>query len=106
VLSILIGIAVADGLIADIDQPLRELLPKHREAMSGDTAKVTLRQLMAMSGGFNTSFLAGLSGRSTGSLAIASSTCCSSDGRSSNLARSSGTPMSVLTWLPRCSRLR
>jgi CubicO group peptidase (beta-lactamase class C family) len=56
VLSSLIGIAVADGLIADIDQPLRELLPKHREAMSGDTAKVTLRHLMTMSGGFNNEF--------------------------------------------------
>ena len=53
VLSILIGIAIADGLIADIDQPLSTLLPKHREAMSGDTAKVTLRHLMTMSGGFN-----------------------------------------------------
>ena len=52
VLSILMGIAIADGLIADIDQPLAELLPKHRQAMSGDTAKVTLRHLMTMSGGF------------------------------------------------------
>ena len=34
VLSILIGIAIGDGLIADVDQPLRALLPKHREAMS------------------------------------------------------------------------
>ena len=39
VLSILIGIAVADGLIADIDQPLGELLPRHREAMTGDAPK-------------------------------------------------------------------
>ena len=52
VVSILIGVAIADGLIADIDQPLGELLPKHREAMSGDTAKVTLRHLMTMSAGF------------------------------------------------------
>jgi CubicO group peptidase (beta-lactamase class C family) len=59
VLSILIGIAVADGLIADIDQPLVQLLPKHREAMSGDTAKVTLRHLMTMSGGFNNQFPGG-----------------------------------------------
>ena len=54
--SILIGIAIADGLIADIDQPLSALLPKHRKAMSGDTAKVTLRHLMTMSGGFNNEF--------------------------------------------------
>jgi CubicO group peptidase (beta-lactamase class C family) len=53
VVSILIGIAIADGLIAGVDQPLVELLPKHRHAMSGDTAQVTLRQLMTMSGGFN-----------------------------------------------------
>jgi CubicO group peptidase (beta-lactamase class C family) len=55
VLSILIGIAIADGLIDDIDRPLIELLPKHREAMSGDrdATKVTLRHLMTMSGGFN-----------------------------------------------------
>ena len=56
VVSILIGIAIADGLIADIDQPLSALLPKHRKAMSGDTAKVTLRHLMTMSGGFNNEF--------------------------------------------------
>lgn len=59
VLSILIGIAIGDGLIADIDQPLSALLPKHREAMSGDTAKVTLRHLMTMSGGFNNQFPGG-----------------------------------------------
>lgn len=53
VVSILIGIAIADGLIANVDQPLAELLPEHRQAMSGDTANVTLRHLMTMSGGFN-----------------------------------------------------
>ena len=56
VLSILIGIAIEDDLIADIDQPLVELLPNHRDAMSSDTAKVTLRHLMTMSGGFNPEF--------------------------------------------------
>jgi CubicO group peptidase (beta-lactamase class C family) len=56
VLSTLIGIAIGDGLIADIDQPLSALLPEHRDAMSGDTAKVTLRHLMTMSGGFNNEF--------------------------------------------------
>jgi CubicO group peptidase (beta-lactamase class C family) len=59
VLSILIGIAIADGLIADIEQPLSALLPEHRKAMSGDTAKVTLRHLMTMSGGFNNEFPGG-----------------------------------------------
>jgi CubicO group peptidase (beta-lactamase class C family) len=52
VISILIGIATADGLIAGIDQPLAELLPDHRQAMGGDVAKITLRQLMTMFGGF------------------------------------------------------
>jgi CubicO group peptidase (beta-lactamase class C family) len=52
VISILIGIATADGLLAGIDQPLAELLPDHRQAMSGDIAKITLRQLMTMFGGF------------------------------------------------------
>ena len=59
VLSILIGIAIDEGVIADIDQPLGTLLPKHREAMSGGTAKVTLRHLMTMSGGFNNEFPGG-----------------------------------------------
>lgn len=53
VISLLIGIAIADGLIASIDQPLAELLPDHRRAMSEETGKVTLGQLMSMSGGFN-----------------------------------------------------
>jgi CubicO group peptidase (beta-lactamase class C family) len=52
IVSTLIGIAIADGLIADLDQPLSALLPKHRKAMSGQTAKVTLRQLMSMTAGF------------------------------------------------------
>jgi len=52
VLSILIGIAIADGLIANLDQPLTKLLPKHRRAMTGDTGSVTLRHLMTMTAGF------------------------------------------------------
>ena len=31
VVSILIGIAIGDGLIASIDQPLAELMPEHRQ---------------------------------------------------------------------------
>ena len=53
VVRILIGIAIADGLIAGVDQPLAELLPGHRGAMSAETAEVTLRHLMTMSGGFD-----------------------------------------------------
>jgi CubicO group peptidase (beta-lactamase class C family) len=53
VISILIGIATADGLIASIDQPLTELLPEHRQAMGDDVAKLTLRQFRTMFGGFD-----------------------------------------------------
>ena len=53
VVSILIGIAVADGLIANVDERLAELLPEHRHVMSDDSANVRLRQLMTMSAGFD-----------------------------------------------------
>jgi CubicO group peptidase (beta-lactamase class C family) len=59
VLSILIGIAITDGLIGGVDQPLSELLPDHRQAMSDATAQTTLRQLMTMSGGFDDYWPAG-----------------------------------------------
>jgi CubicO group peptidase (beta-lactamase class C family) len=52
VLSALIGIALDEKLIKDIDSPLSELLPRQRAAITGDLARVTLRQLMTMSGGF------------------------------------------------------
>ena len=52
VVSTLIGIAISDGIIDDLDQTLGELLPKHRSAMSAGVASVTLRQLMTMSAGF------------------------------------------------------
>ena len=52
VLSALIGIALDEKLIKDIDSPLGELLPRQRVAITGDMARVTLRQLMTMSAGF------------------------------------------------------
>jgi CubicO group peptidase (beta-lactamase class C family) len=52
VLSALIGIAIGEKLIKDLDSPLVELLPRHRAQMTGDLARVTLRQLMTMSAGF------------------------------------------------------
>ena len=52
VLSALIGIALDEKLIKDLDSPLSELLPRHRAQMSGDMARVTLRQLLTMSAGF------------------------------------------------------
>jgi CubicO group peptidase (beta-lactamase class C family) len=52
VLSALIGIALDEQLIKDLDLPLAKLLPRHRAQMTGDLARVTLRQLMTMSAGF------------------------------------------------------
>ena len=52
VVATLIGIAIDDGLIPSVDQPLSVLLPEHRKAMTPTTSRVTLRQLMSMSGGF------------------------------------------------------
>jgi CubicO group peptidase (beta-lactamase class C family) len=52
VVSTLVGIAIADGLIAGLDQPLSELLPEHRRKMTAQVATVTLRDLMTMGGGF------------------------------------------------------
>jgi CubicO group peptidase (beta-lactamase class C family) len=52
VLSTLIGIAISDGLLRGLDQPLSELLPQYDRVMKPSVAKVTLRQLMSMTGGF------------------------------------------------------
>ena len=52
VVATLIGIAIDDGLIPSVDQPLSVLLPEHRKAMTPTASQVTLRQLMSMSGGF------------------------------------------------------
>ena len=38
VLSALIGIALDEKLIKDLDSPLGELLPRHRAQMTGDMA--------------------------------------------------------------------
>ena len=52
VVATLIGIAIDEGLIPSVDHPLSVLLPEHRTAMTPTTSRVTLRQLMSMSGGF------------------------------------------------------
>ena len=52
VVATLIGIAIDDGLIPSVDEPLSVLLPERRKAMTPTTSRVTLRQLMSMSGGF------------------------------------------------------
>ncbi len=51
-LATLVGIAVADGLIDDLDHTLAQLLPRHRSAMDAKVATVTLRQLLTMTAGF------------------------------------------------------
>ena len=44
----LIGIAISEGLIRDLQQPLSELPPQYHRIMKPLVAKVTLRQLMSM----------------------------------------------------------
>lgn len=53
VVSTLVGVAIADGIIENLDQTLGELLPKQHSVMSAEVANVTLRQLMTMSAGFS-----------------------------------------------------
>lgn len=52
VLSALVGIAVGERLIEDLDQTLPELVPGYAADMSREQRAVTLRQLLAMAGGF------------------------------------------------------
>lgn len=52
VVSLLVGIAIDEGLIGGVDQTLAELLPDDRDAMSPAVARTTLRQLLTMTGGF------------------------------------------------------
>ena len=52
VTSALVGIAIADGLIAGVDQTLADLLPGHKAQMTAEIASVTLRQLMNNTAGF------------------------------------------------------
>lgn len=47
----LIGIALREGLIKSLDQPLAELLPKYRPLLTGEKAKLTLRHVLTMSTG-------------------------------------------------------
>ncbi|PVY37224.1 serine hydrolase domain-containing protein [Pontibacter virosus] len=50
IVSILVGIAVQEGAIQSIDQPVGDFLPAFKE---GDKAKITLRHLLWMSSGLN-----------------------------------------------------
>ena len=51
VMSMLIGIAIGEGLISSVDQSLAELLPAYAETMAPGVGAVTLRQLLTMTGG-------------------------------------------------------
>lgn len=51
VMSMLIGIAIGEGLIGGVEQTVGELLPSHAAAMTPETAAITLRQLLTMTGG-------------------------------------------------------
>jgi CubicO group peptidase (beta-lactamase class C family) len=52
VMSLLIGIALEEGAITDVDQTLDALLPRYADVMDGRTRSVTLRQLLTMTAGF------------------------------------------------------
>lgn len=51
VMSVLIGIAVSEGLIAGVDQTLAQLLPDHVSVMAPGVGAVTLEQVLTMTGG-------------------------------------------------------
>jgi CubicO group peptidase (beta-lactamase class C family) len=51
VLSTLIGVAVADGLLS-LDDTLKQMLPEYAKQMTPQVARVTLRDLLTMRGGF------------------------------------------------------
>jgi CubicO group peptidase (beta-lactamase class C family) len=53
VVSALAGTAIRDGLIRDVDQPVGELLPEHRAAMSPTVAALPLRELLTMTAGLD-----------------------------------------------------
>jgi len=48
--SILVGMAIDEGKIKSIDQPVSDFLPEFRE---GDNAKLTIKHLLTMSSGIN-----------------------------------------------------
>jgi CubicO group peptidase (beta-lactamase class C family) len=52
VMSLLVGIAIGEGAIADVHQTLAALLPRYADVMDETTRSVTLRQLLTMTAGF------------------------------------------------------
>ena len=48
VMSILVGVALDEGVLGSIDQTLSELLPEYAAIMEQDVAGVTLEQVLTM----------------------------------------------------------
>ena len=51
VMSMLVGVAIGEGLIGSVDQTVAELLPAHVPTMAPGVGAVTLGQLLTMTGG-------------------------------------------------------
>ncbi len=49
--GLLTGIAIDRGMIKSIDQPIAELLPKQRDLLEGEKARITVRHLLEMTTG-------------------------------------------------------
>ncbi|MEM6851617.1 MAG: serine hydrolase [Pseudomonadota bacterium] len=47
----LIGIALHEGVLSDIDQPLSEILPDYANLLTGEKSPITLRHLLTMTSG-------------------------------------------------------
>ena len=51
VMSILVGVALDEGVLGSVDQTLSELLPEYAAIMAPDVAGVTLEQVLTMTAG-------------------------------------------------------
>ncbi len=49
--AVLVGIAMDQGLIEGVDQPIADLLPAHADLLEGDKADITLEHLLTMTSG-------------------------------------------------------
>ncbi len=49
--AVLVGIALDQGLIESVDQPLVELLPDYADLLTGEKAEITLRHVLTMTTG-------------------------------------------------------
>jgi CubicO group peptidase (beta-lactamase class C family) len=49
--AVLIGIAIDQGVIRDVDQPILELLPAYADLLTGEKAEITVSHLLTMTSG-------------------------------------------------------